>query len=669
VVPELLGPIPLILESPLKKILVALAALALSLTAAFAQSITPTDPKVYSWPGATATGPVGGYLVFNAPTNFSIDAHVTGTVPSTCTFEIQASSDGVSWTTGAASLSGDVSCASATPLIYSIVAKPVLYVRVNIGTLTGADGTTRVLFNYTRGPSGMGNNTSIDGQTGAFTFGGSGVSHTGNVYTFNGGGGGITPAQLALVTAESFGAVGDWNGTTGTDNTTALQNAINSLQTANICGQVLLQAKSYKITGTLNITKSCVGIKGASQQGSAIISTSATADMIDVAGTSTAALVIANQLEDFTLFRTVAPTGTAAGLSLNFTNQAIVNSVDSANSVRNFYFHGTGSGGSGDIRNCTGQNTLGSGTYYGFYSDSADGTPNPSLRLHNNFYFNGTASATTYGFYSTGSSIKDLMSWNFETANASYGEYFNFVQGADAFGASDIHLYGPVNDSFKISSIVANGLVIGGNPGLEISGGESGSVFASGGKAIDIEASTMSTSIVGHQMWGNATYQIYLSAGSANNTIVGNTIMGFTGAHGIFVQGASNTNIISGNNLYGTAATDDIALAGAVTDSVIANNTIVGTTTTAISLSATSARTHGLETNGINVVGTPINNAGNNPTVFGTVYTVATLPSASLLGAGSQVTVSDGAGTPPTCTGGGSNYQIAVSNGTAWSCH
>jgi hypothetical protein len=52
-----------------------------------------------------------------------------------------------------------------------------------------------------------------------------------------------------------------------------------------------------------------------------------------------------------------------------------------------------------------------------------------------------------------------------------------------------------------------------------------------------------------------------------------------------------------------------------------------------------------------------------------TVYTVATLPSAATLGAGAHVVVSDGAGTPPTCTGGGSNYQIALSNGTTWTCH
>jgi hypothetical protein len=56
--------------------------------------------------------------------------------------------------------------------------------------------------------------------------------------------------------------------------------------------------------------------------------------------------------------------------------------------------------------------------------------------------------------------------------------------------------------------------------------------------------------------------------------------------------------------------------------------------------------------------------------VKATVYTVSTLPSASTLGAGAQVTVSDATTfTPGTCTGGGSDYMLAVSNGTSWSCH
>lgn len=52
------------------------------------------------------------------------------------------------------------------------------------------------------------------------------------------------------------------------------------------------------------------------------------------------------------------------------------------------------------------------------------------------------------------------------------------------------------------------------------------------------------------------------------------------------------------------------------------------------------------------------------------VYTVAALPSASTVGAGAQMLVTDSASfTPGTCTGSGSNAMIAVSDGTNWSCH
>jgi hypothetical protein len=51
-------------------------------------------------------------------------------------------------------------------------------------------------------------------------------------------------------------------------------------------------------------------------------------------------------------------------------------------------------------------------------------------------------------------------------------------------------------------------------------------------------------------------------------------------------------------------------------------------------------------------------------------YTIATLPSAATAGAGTSVMVTDATTfTPGTCTGGGVNFMIAVTNGTTWSCH
>lgn len=58
------------------------------------------------------------------------------------------------------------------------------------------------------------------------------------------------------------------------------------------------------------------------------------------------------------------------------------------------------------------------------------------------------------------------------------------------------------------------------------------------------------------------------------------------------------------------------------------------------------------------------------PAVFGPTYTVSTLPTASTVIAGTQIVVTDATSfTPGTCTGGGSDPMIAVSNGSTWSCH
>lgn len=74
--------------------------------------------------------------------------------------------------------------------------------------------------------------------------------------------------------------------------------------------------------------------------------------------------------------------------------------------------------------------------------------------------------------------------------------------------------------------------------------------------------------------------------------------------------------------------------------------------------------------NAATVVGTLNINGFTTPSVKTTTYTVGTLPSASTLGAGAQVVVSDATTfTPGTCTGGGTDYMIAISSGTSWSCH
>lgn len=425
---------------------------------------------------------------------------------------------------------------------------------------------------------------------------------------------------------EWFGAVGDWNGTTGTEDAPQIQNTVNALSS----GQAILQALSYKVSATITINKGAVGITGTTliqpsptqyptPPASALYMTSASADIIDAWGTnSSTGNIFGNRFNEFSIFRTVTPTGTAAGLSLQYSYSAILNRIVSEDSIRDYYFHGVGSNGIGDISNCSAINGLGSGTYYGFYADSSDGISNNSLRLHNNFYANGST-GTTYGYYSTGSSLNDLMSWNFETASASYGEYFNYTAGANSYGSSDIHLYGPINDGYKVSGITFSGLQHGTTSTVEVDGGESTSTVSPTGESIDIENS-QGIVIRGHQMWGNpAIFVLVNGITSTGNIITLSQIQGLTGSGltgvGIKLGSSANSNSITRNVLRQAGTSTGIQAVGA-TNNDLSGNIFLGTGTNGISLDSTSIVNTGLETNTFNGTYTNTildNSGGSNP--------------------------------------------------------
>lgn len=134
----------------------------LLLTASFvasAQSVVTVTGNVsasaYTWTPMTAAG-ISSASIYTvnpdgAPSSFTIDEATTGTAPTTCTFEVESSPDGVTWNSGAGSLSGALDCHTAGLLTTSFISKPVRYIRINVLTFTGGDGTTKVTFSYTRG--------------------------------------------------------------------------------------------------------------------------------------------------------------------------------------------------------------------------------------------------------------------------------------------------------------------------------------------------------------------------------------------------------------------------------------------------------------------------------------------------------------------------------------
>jgi hypothetical protein len=398
----------------------------------------------------------------------------------------------------------------------------------------------------------------------------------------------------SLVPVEWFGAVGDWNGTTGTDNTTAIQAALNSIT----AGQALLQEQLYKITSALSITTSAAGLRGTTQSGafyvatpSGLVTTSASADILDLNGTNPAGVLEYNTIQNLVLMRSVAPTGTATGLSLNFVAGAVVENVQIMDSARGMYLHYVPSRGSGRIENCTvswgyGSVTGYTGTLSGFYLDSSDGHPMFSFRGRHLEAASGLSLGSgTHGMDMQGTAIQDSNIYELETAQVDYGVYINHT-GSTPYSSTDVHFYGSVLDGGR-SGIYVNGATAATTGGIEFNGGYILSTSASGNQ-IDIEGSS-GVSVIGMEIGP-------FSVGATNSLLLNN----------------SPNNVISANRIRGVTNTG-LALRGS-SNNALGVNSITGSSGTGISLDQTSINNTGIYTNSIaSTLTTAIANSGNNP--------------------------------------------------------
>jgi hypothetical protein len=441
---------------------------------------------------------------------------------------------------------------------------------------------------------------------------------TGNyVQVGSSGGGGTYPAgsgiptvnggtswgpTVPLIPVESYGAVGYTTKTaaiSGTDSTSAIQSCLNGA----LPRQCLLQPLYYKTTSTLSITRSGVGIKGfiANENiddttsvplPSVIIITSASADIIDVTGTSLADAISDNRFEDFGMMRSVAPTGTASGLYLNFTTAATVTRTTSADSVYDYRIHGSGGNAIGQLEN--NQASFGyegvsysTGTYAGFFFDSVDGVSNFSIVGVGNATSNNTSGTTTYGTLIKGAHINDVFLYNNASSTTTYGNYVQYTGSGASDSCADIHIYGSINDSIGISGTYITGLIPACGGLVEINGGwnttssgiavevnnSTGAVIISnttdstqGTAAIYILNST-NVSLVGNQcIFLNAATNCIQLSGSSNNNITGNNVtLNNSNAIGVYLGSTSTRNSITGNSfsgigLYGIEISDGLSV-------------------------------------------------------------------------------------------------------------
>lgn len=410
---------------------------------------------------------------------------------------------------------------------------------------------------------------------------------------------------------EWFGFVADWNGTTGTDNTAAMQACINAIT----FGQCTFGGNAA-FAGPVSITKSYVGIAGRSHvgrggggstTGNLLEQTSATADGIDVAGTSPTSVAAFGTFENFTMIRNPVPTGTTdAGMSFSFTGGVVVRNVAVFNSHRDFYIHASPSyGGGGFFHNQASWNQGAATTgWTGYYLDAADGNAENSLNLRDDAV--GTGSGFPAGFGSTGmllvgTAINDVNTWNFNCASVTTCQTVDFTGTGSGANTSDIHLNSTTADNGPSGGecLLIENVAAAGDGSVTINDARcsSGQALTYG---IDIESSSGISVGGGTQCYGgfpcifaNASNGLSLTNILSNSSATGAiTLSGTTGSavtgnaftrasQGVLLNNNSNYNTITGNSF--SAATSQkigVHFDSGSTGNVYAGNSFDATVTT-----------------------------------------------------------------------------------------
>ena len=404
---------------------------------------------------------------------------------------------------------------------------------------------------------------------------------------------------------EWFGAVVNSSGA-GVANQTAIQNCINAITSGNC---YLSQAATYYLTGTITIAKSSVGIVGNtygvtnntlySYNPTVMLETSASADAIYAYGTGIGTTIGFNQFKNFSIWRNVIPTGTAAGLHLSFTYGTQVDSVDSEDSIYDFWLHAVGGQGDGYIAYSTavwGYNSVTetTGSLYGFFIDSADGISSNSLRIHDIGVFTTLSGPTTYGLAHIGKALNDLFVDNFETAGVGYGDYMSFTAGGSNHG-TDVHIKRSINDGCLISCMFFQNV----SGSIEVLGGWNYKGGSGSEAVIDLELSS-NVHVSDAAVWNpvGTGIGLYVNGGGANQ-IIGNQFPATNGSAAPIQLQSTTANVISNNVMGSGSGSSSIAAINLLASSgnVVSSNSAAGTCLAVVKLDGTTTGSQGLDTN------------------------------------------------------------------------
>ena len=600
--------------------------------------------------GCTFTGPVAG-------TTANFTTSITSPVVDTTTVNATAVN---STSIGAVNVNNILFPTTATEFISDIGSAPCTTgCTVVVTNALGFTVNTTVPSTVSLQITGSGNISLGSGDT--FTINGPFVAPRKQVFDvvtgFSFGG------QVNTVYPEWFGAKADWNGTTGTNNTTLIQAAINALT----AGCVNLTDGTYMIDGTLSITKSGLGIcginngypalgstGGVAAPSSVIINTSASADTIDVAGISQSDKIVWNSFTNFTLQRSVVPTAGsivpgssslmtgAAGLSINHAGGVIITGMHSQDSIRGFYFHDAPNFTTGLVSTSeadwgfaavpassyTGGSSF---TVCGFCVDSADGEAiNSQTLVYDTVGTNTIPTITSYGLLVTGTAINDFETDWFSTSLVTDGINVDCVATTPSTpgGCQDLRFANSVLDGSFVSASVITGITSVGSPGSPVGPSPRGSVQLAGGwysnfladtPTVDIESS-QGVNVSGLNI--TSTLGIGIEVNDSSDILVENNRIDNTPNIGIFISGTTSSNFV-GNNLDITDG-NEIATGIRVQLSSVNNNITddillieAGATSTVAGISFDStSNNNNVGSNAIVNWATPIADAGTNNALF-----------------------------------------------------
>lgn len=591
----------------------------------------------------TTTGTSGPATLIGGVLN--IPQYSGGSLPSALTGQILTNTSGSTTYAGQANIlyqqSGDTiasietACTSA-PCTYVVTSPQTITLAAshamnsNVWVRFEADGKWNVTGAYTLSNVQVAPGTTTSPH---FSLAGSAVV---TLSTFN-----------TLVPVEWFGAVGDWNGTTGTNNLTAIQNTINAIT----YGQAVLSGP-YAIGGTLTYSASNVGLRGttAGRGGynpttgvyySSLIETVAGDDAIDVHGTSGTYLDF-GIFQDFDIGTSVAQTGTAAGMSFSFTGGVIATNIHVVDFFYPFYLHASPSYGGIGFVGDTGQwSALSSGmtSPVCFYLPSTDGNSESSITLSHDACASVVGGPTSpIALLITGTAVNDINVGDFATAFTNGPEVVYTGSGGGS-ACSDIHITNETVDNFLAYADYVSGCLATQTGSVEISGGwaVAGAQTASTlGAMYILNSSGVSINHVqigAHQASGfPAVYGVNI-AGGGYNTVANNTIM----AQNYAVNLTNNTvgNVVTGNtdtNSTGGTINIGMQINNGSTYNTLTSNSFNGanTITTGITIaSGSNNNTYVGNTCGSNVT-TCINDGGTGNGITGPL-TITNSSSATLI--------------------------------------